>query len=131
MARSRYSSKKILIPAILLGAALVIALWISSVNAGQETTGTIQTNIEISAKQPQFDNASDYFIFSSQKELFSGIEAEFNSNQQNDNADTADGATISTEQRRQLAEEGLKSISSPSERPAMASVKDYSVPGPD
>jgi acetyl esterase len=89
------------------------------------------TNSTTTSHFGQKDEPDDYFIFQSQKELFSGLEGEFNSSQQNSTADTLDTATMSPEQRRQLAEEGLKSISSPSERPVMASVKDYSVPGLD
>jgi acetyl esterase len=91
----------------------------------------VLTNSTTTSPFVQKDEANDYFIFQSQKELFSGLEGEFNSSQQNGTADTLDTATMSPEQRRQLAEEGLKSISSPSERPVMASVKDYSVPGLD
>jgi acetyl esterase len=79
----------------------------------------------------QEDKAEEYFIYPSQKELFSGLEGVFNSSQQDSTADRPDATTMSPEQRRQLAEEGLKSISNPLERPVMASVKDYSVPGPD
>ena len=93
----------------------------------------VLTNSTLTSSFGQKDEPDDYFIFQSQKELFSGLEGEFNSSQQNSSADDRRPNTepISPEQRRQLAEEGLKSISSPLERPAMVSVKDYSVPGLD
>jgi acetyl esterase len=92
----------------------------------------VLTNSTTTSPFGQKDEPDDYFIFQSQKELFSGLEEEFNSSQQNNATDRPDTETISPEQRRQLAEEGLKSISSPLERPVMASVKDYyPVPGLD
>jgi acetyl esterase len=131
---STNSKNKALIPIMLIiaaAAAFLMGLGISPVTAGQVANNSIQNNVEVSLSQPSFDNASDYFIFPSQKELFSGLEGVFNSSQQNSTADKPDTETMSPEQRRQLAEEGLKSISSPLESPVMASVKNYSVLGPD
>ena len=72
--RSKYPSKKILIPAAtLVTAAVVIALGISSVNTVMAVNGPIQNNVEKSVPPASSDNASDYFVLQSQQELFNAI----------------------------------------------------------
>jgi hypothetical protein len=70
---STNSKNKVLIPIMLIiaAAAFLMGLGISPVTAGQVANNSIQNNVEVSSSQLSFDNASDYFIFPSQKELFS------------------------------------------------------------
>jgi acetyl esterase/lipase len=77
--RSKYPSKKVLIPTVLIAAAaLLIGLGNSSLSAGQATNNSsIQNNVGISTSQPTSPpNASDYFVFQSQQELFNAVKSD-------------------------------------------------------
>jgi acetyl esterase len=77
-ARSKYPSKKVLIPTVLTAAAaLLIGLGNSSLSAGQATNNSsIQNNVGISTPQPTSPpNASDYFVLQSQQELFNAVKS--------------------------------------------------------
>jgi acetyl esterase/lipase len=73
--RSKYPSKKVLIPILLTAAAaLLTGLGNSSAGAGQATNSSIQNNVGISTSQPSSpDNESDYFVLQSQQELFNAV----------------------------------------------------------
>jgi acetyl esterase len=72
--KSKYPSRKVLIPAGLLAVVVVTGLGITSIAAGQVANTPIQNNVGISASQPSSpDNASDYFVLQSQQELFNAV----------------------------------------------------------
>src|SRR5919108_527599 len=73
--RSKYPSRKVLVPAALIVATVVTGLGITSIAAGQVANTPIQNNnVGISTSQPSSpDNASDYFILQSQQELFNAV----------------------------------------------------------
>jgi hypothetical protein len=72
--KSKYPSRKLLIPAGLLAVVVVTGLGITSIAAGQVANTPIQNNVGISASQPSSpDNASDYFVLQSQQELFNAV----------------------------------------------------------
>jgi acetyl esterase len=77
--KSKYPSKKVVIPAMLIVAAVVVTgLGITSIAAGQVTNTPIQNNVGISStSQPSSssssDNASDYFVLQSQQDLFNAV----------------------------------------------------------
>ncbi|MDQ3968586.1 MAG: hypothetical protein M3275_09350 [Thermoproteota archaeon] len=73
--RSKYPSGKVLVPAAMIAAAVVVTgLGITSIAAGQVANTPIQNNVGISTSQPSSpDNASDYFVLQSQQELFNAV----------------------------------------------------------
>lgn len=73
--RSKYPSKKVLVPAALIVALVITGLGVTSIAAGQVATTPIQNNIiAISTSQPNSSNdASDYFVLQSQQELFNAV----------------------------------------------------------
>jgi acetyl esterase len=71
--KSKFAGKNVLIPAAVVAAAVVIGLVISSLNLGQEVNYSIQNNVDASISQATPDNASDYFVLQSQRELFDSV----------------------------------------------------------
>jgi len=67
--RSKYPDKYWLKRVVLVMAAVVVEFGTSSVNTGQEVSGTLQNN----AASPSSDNAPDYFVLQSQQELFNAV----------------------------------------------------------
>lgn len=72
--RSKFAGKNALIPAAVVGVAVVIVLVISLLNLGQELNYSIQNNVDASISQVTPDNASDYFVLQSQQELFDAVD---------------------------------------------------------
>src|SRR5919108_5762866 len=106
--RSKYPSRKVLVPAALIVATVVTGLGITSIAAGQVANTPIQNNnVGISTSQPSSpDNASDYFILQSQQELFNAV----NTGQ---------------------AEEIFAKIGQAASEIKMASITDYNITGTD
>jgi acetyl esterase/lipase len=107
--RSKYPSKKVLVPAALIAAAVVTGLGItSSIAAGQVANTSIQNNVVgISTSQPSSsDNVSDHFVFQSQQDLIN---------------------TVNTGQ----AEEVFAKIGQAASEIKMASITDYNITGTD
>jgi acetyl esterase len=106
--RSKYPSKKVLVPAALIAAAVVTGLGITSIAAGQVANTSIQNNVVgISTSQPSSsDNVSDYFVFQSQQDLIN---------------------TVNTGQ----AEEVFAKIGQAASEIKMASITDYNITGTD
>lgn len=73
--RSKYPSKKVLVPAALIAAAVVTGLGVTSIAAGQVANTPVQNNVvRISTSQPSSsDNVSGYFVLQSQQELFNAV----------------------------------------------------------
>jgi acetyl esterase len=106
--RSKYPSKKVLVPAALIAAAVVTGLGITSIAAGQVANTSIQNNVVgISTSQPSSsDNVSDYFVFQSQQDLINAV----NTGQ---------------------AEEVFAKIGQAASEIKMASITDYNITGTD
>jgi acetyl esterase len=74
--RSKYPSKKVVMPVTLIATTVLMGLGNSSISAGQATNndGTVQNNAEIFTLQPSSpDNVSDYFVLKSQRDLFNAV----------------------------------------------------------
>ena len=106
--RSKYPSKKVLVPAALIAAAVVTGLGITSIAAGQVANTSIQNNVVgISTSQPSSsDNVSDYFVFQSQQDLINAV----NTGQ---------------------AEEVFAKVGQAASEIKMASITDYNITGTD
>ena len=107
---------------------LVIAITIA--------TATLTNSVFlVQAQQQEEDKAEEYFIYPSQKALFSGEGEATNDTpppppQQNASAsEMPDITTMSAEQWRQFAEQGIQSLSGSADKPKMASVKDFFIHG--
>lgn len=105
--RSKYPSKKVLIPTMLTAAAaLLIGLGNSSANTVQATNSSIQNNVRVSTSESSRDNASDYFVLHSQQDLFKAV-------------------------KTGQAEEIFAKIGQAASEIKMASITDYNITGTD
>jgi acetyl esterase len=72
--RSKYQSRKVLMPTALIVAVVVTGLGATSIASGQMAKTTIQNNVGISTSQPSsLANASDYFVLQSQQDLLNAV----------------------------------------------------------
>jgi acetyl esterase len=100
--RSKYPDKYLLTRVVLVMAALVVAFGTSSLNTGEAVSGTLQNN----SASPSSDNASDYFVFQSQQDLFNAV-------------------------KTGKAEEMFAKIGQATSEIKMASITDYNISGSD
>jgi acetyl esterase len=101
------------------------------------TTIATLINGAVIVQAQEEDKAEEYFIYPSQKALFSGqggedadAAATTTPPQQNGSAsEMPDITTMSAEQWRQFAEQGIQSLSRSADKPKMVSVKDFFIHG--